>query len=75
MSDDEINTDPDAARIITKVRRLMMIASLATLIAIAAVIGIIGYRVFRNEGRVTQPPDISIATKNWSQRTDLFQHR
>jgi collagenase-like PrtC family protease len=75
MCDDERNPDPEAARVIAKARRLMMIASLATLIAIAAVIGIIGYRVFKNEGRVAHPPDVSTATKNWSQRTDLFQHR
>jgi hypothetical protein len=52
MSDDDKPLDPEAARLVAKVRRLMLIASLTTLIAIAAVIGVIGYRVFRGEGRV-----------------------
>jgi hypothetical protein len=53
-ADDEKPLDPEAARIVAKVRRLMMIASLTTFIAVAVVIGVIGYRVFRNEGRVQQ---------------------
>ena len=52
MSDDtEKPLDPEAARIVAKVRRLMMIASLTTFIAVAVVIGVIGYRVFKDEGR------------------------
>ena len=39
----------------------MMIASLTTFIAAAAVIGVIGYRVFRGEGRVQPSPDVSAA--------------
>ena len=49
---DEKTLDPEAARLVAKVRRLMMIASLTTFVAIAAVIGVIGYRVFMGEGRV-----------------------
>jgi hypothetical protein len=55
--DDEKPLDPEAARIVAKVRRLMMIASLITFIAVAAVIGIIGYRVSLKEGRVQPAPD------------------
>ena len=51
-ANDEKTFDPEGARIVTKVRRLMMIASLTTFIAVAVVIGVIGYRVFRGEGRV-----------------------
>jgi hypothetical protein len=52
MSDDtEKPLDPEAVRIVAKVRRLMMIASLTTFIAVAVVIGVIGYRVFKGEGR------------------------
>jgi hypothetical protein len=52
MSDDaEKPLDPEAARIVAKVRRLMMIASLTTFVAVAVVIAVIGYRVFKGEGR------------------------
>jgi hypothetical protein len=39
--------DPVAARYISKVRLLMMISGATTLVAIAAVLGVIGYRVFK----------------------------
>jgi hypothetical protein len=55
----EMSGDGEGARIVSKVRRLMMIASLTTFIAVAAVIGVIGYRVFLNEGRVQPAPDVS----------------
>lgn len=57
--DDEKPLDPESARIVAKVRRLMMIASLTTFIAVAAVIGVIGYRVFRTEGRAPPGADVS----------------
>jgi hypothetical protein len=60
MSDDEKPLDPEAARSLAHVRRLMMIATATTFIAVAIVLGIIGYRVFHLEGR---PPaaDASVA--------------
>jgi hypothetical protein len=51
-TDDDKPLDPEAARIVAKMRRLMVIASLTTFVAAATVIGVIGYRVFRSEGRV-----------------------
>ncbi|MEA2948081.1 MAG: hypothetical protein QOI40_3411 [Alphaproteobacteria bacterium] len=51
-SDDEQPLDPAAARMIAKVRWLMLISGVTTLVAITAVIGVIGYRVFRSEGSV-----------------------
>jgi hypothetical protein len=54
MSDDEKPLDPQAARAVAQVRRLMMIASATTFIAVAVVLGVIGYRVFRAEG--SAPP-------------------
>jgi hypothetical protein len=54
MSDDDKPLDPEAARAIAKVRRLMMIASVTTFIAVAAVLGVIGYRVFHLGGSVSQ---------------------
>jgi propanediol dehydratase large subunit len=51
-SDDEQPLDPAAARMIARVRWLMLISGITTMVAITAVIGVIGYRVFRSEGSV-----------------------
>jgi hypothetical protein len=48
--DDEAPLDPAAARIVSKVRWMMLISGATTLVAIAAVVGVIGYRVFKAEG-------------------------
>jgi hypothetical protein len=53
--------DPEAARVVAKVRRLMMIATMTTFIAVAAVVAVIGYRVFRGEERAQLAPAISAA--------------
>jgi len=58
-ADDEKRLDPEAARLVARVRRLMLIASLTTFVAVAVVIGVIGYRVFRGEGRAPQISTIS----------------
>jgi hypothetical protein len=53
MSDppkDDAPLDPAAARMVARVRWLMLISGVTTLVAIAAVLGVIGYRVFRTEG-------------------------
>ncbi|HKA72999.1 MAG TPA: hypothetical protein VKE26_14405 [Xanthobacteraceae bacterium] len=52
MSDPTDDLDPQAARIMSRVRLLMVLAGATTLVAIAAVLGVIGYRVFKTEGRV-----------------------
>src|SRR5215207_4456181 len=49
-TDDEKPLDPAAARIVAKVRWLMLISGFATVLGIAVVIGVVGYRVFRSEG-------------------------
>jgi hypothetical protein len=51
--------DPEAARVVAKVRRLMMIATITTFIAVAAVIAVIGYRVFKGEERVRALQSVS----------------
>jgi hypothetical protein len=58
MSDDEKPLDPEQARFVAKLRRMMMIASATTFIAVAAVIAVIGYRVFHWQGSaaVSPPP-------------------
>jgi hypothetical protein len=48
-AEDEELPDPAAARMVANVRRLMLISGATTLLAIAAVIGVIGYRLFRAE--------------------------
>ena len=50
LTDDEKPLDPAAAGIVAKVRWLMIISGVTTLVAITAVVGVIGYRVFRTEG-------------------------
>jgi heme/copper-type cytochrome/quinol oxidase subunit 2 len=50
LADDEKPLDPAAARIAAKIRWMMLISGATTLVAIAAVLGVIGYRVFRAEG-------------------------
>jgi hypothetical protein len=49
-SDDEPPLDPAQAKIVAKVRWLMAISGFATLLGIAVVVSVIGYRVFRSEG-------------------------
>jgi hypothetical protein len=49
-ADDEAPLDPAAARVVAKVRWLMLISGATTLVAVSAVIGVIGYRVFKAEG-------------------------
>ena len=56
-ADDAAPLDPAAARIVAKVRWLMLISGATTLLAIAAVIGVIGYRVFKAEG--SAPADVT----------------
>jgi hypothetical protein len=47
---DEDEPDPAAAAVLGKVRRLMLISVIFTGLAVAAVLGVIGYRVFTSEG-------------------------
>lgn len=55
MSDaDEKPLDPEQVKFIAKIRRLMMIASLTTFVALAVVLAVIGYRVFNWQGSASQ---------------------
>jgi hypothetical protein len=49
-ADDEKPLDPAAARIVARVRWLMLIAGATTFLAVAAVLAVIGYRLFKIEG-------------------------
>jgi hypothetical protein len=58
-ADDEQPLDPAAARIVAKVRWLMVISGITTMVAVAAVIGVIGYRVFKAEGSAPAVVDVT----------------
>jgi len=50
LSEDEKPLDPEQAKIVAKVRWLMLISGFATVLGIAVVIGVIGLRLFRADG-------------------------
>jgi hypothetical protein len=50
MSPEKPPLDPETAAAIARVRRLMLVASLTTFIAIGAVLAVIGYRIFHLQG-------------------------
>jgi hypothetical protein len=58
-ADDDQPLDPAAARMVAKVRWMMMISGATTLVAIAAVIGVIGYRLFKAEGSAAAQADVT----------------
>jgi hypothetical protein len=55
MSNPDIDEDkplsPAQAQIVARIRRLTLISGIATMLGIAVVVTVIGYRVFRTEGR------------------------
>ena len=53
IDDDERPLDPAQAKIVAKVRRLMLLSGFATILGISVVIGVIGYRLFRTDGSVS----------------------
>jgi len=60
MSDDSSKIDPQAALFIAKARRMMMLVTAATFLALAVVLGFIGYRVFHAGG--SAPPAFADVT-------------
>jgi hypothetical protein len=58
-ADDEKPLDPAAAKVVARLRWLMLISGVTTMVAIAAVLGVIGYRVFKNEGSATAAVDVT----------------
>jgi hypothetical protein len=52
LSDDEKPLDPAQAKIVARVRWLMLLSGMATIIGIAVVVGVIGVKLFRG-GNVT----------------------
>lgn len=50
MSGSDEPLDPEAAKLAAKVRLLMLVSALTTVVAVGAVLVVIGYRVFKAEG-------------------------
>src|SRR2546421_12231582 len=59
LADDEKPLDPAAANIVARVRWLMLISGATTFIGVAAILGVIGYRVFKSEGSAA-PADTTV---------------
>jgi hypothetical protein len=55
---DEEPLDPQAAAFMVKVKRLMVIATATTFVAVAVVLGLIGYRVFKSGGSAPALSDV-----------------
>jgi hypothetical protein len=51
FDDENDKLTPEQAQIVARVRWLMLISGFATVLGIAVVVTIVGYRVFRTEGR------------------------
>ena len=58
-ADDDKPLDLAAARIVAKVRWLMVIAGATTFVAVAAVTGVIGYRLFTGEGSAATSAEVT----------------
>ena len=63
-SDDDPPLDPAAQRIVDKVRWLMLLSGVATMLGIAVVLGVVGYRVFRSEGSLAPADAVALIPKN-----------
>ena len=50
QADDDKPLDPEAARIVSRVRWMMAISALTTLLAVIAVLGVVSYRLLRSDG-------------------------
>ncbi|TMJ06055.1 MAG: hypothetical protein E6G97_01125 [Alphaproteobacteria bacterium] len=57
VAEDEPRPGPDAANVIAKVRKLMLVTMAVTLIAAGSVFGFIGYRMFRSDGTTAKTAD------------------
>jgi hypothetical protein len=60
---DDKPLNPEQAAIVARVRWLMVISGIATMLGIAVVIGVIGYRVFRSDGRAGPTEAVALIPK------------
>src|SRR5215467_1209373 len=58
LVDDDKPLDPAAAKIVARVRWLMLISGVTTFVGVAAILGVIGYCMFRAEGSAA-PVDVT----------------
>src|SRR5262249_38316908 len=58
LAGDDKPLDPAAAKIVARVRWLMLISGVTTFVGVAAILGVIGYRMFRAEGSAA-PADVT----------------
>jgi hypothetical protein len=58
---DEKPLTPEQQKIVAKVRWLMLLSGLATLLGIAVVVGVIGFRMYRGDDRVAPAGDVTAA--------------
>lgn len=63
-TDDEKPLDPAAAKIVARVRLMMLISGVTTLIAVIAVLGVIGYRLMRTDGTAGPAEITGLLPKN-----------
>jgi hypothetical protein len=57
-SDDEKPLTPEQQQVIARVRWLMLLSGIATVLGIAVVIGLIGYRFYKSDGSIG-PPEVT----------------
>jgi hypothetical protein len=60
---DDKPLDPAQARLVAKMRRLMLLSGFATLLGVAVVIAVIGYRVFRAQGSAAPADMVAMVPK------------
>jgi hypothetical protein len=60
-ADEAVESDVAAARMVGRARWLMITSGLTTLLALAAVVGVIGYRVFHAGGSAAAPGEAIVA--------------
>ena len=60
---DDKPLSPEQAAIVRRVRWLMVISGIATILGIAVVIGVIGYRVFKSDGRAGPVEAVALIPK------------
>jgi hypothetical protein len=63
QADDEKPLDPEAARIVSRVRWMMAISALTTLFAVIAVLGVISYRLLRSDGSTSAADTTALLPK------------
>lgn len=59
QASDEKPPDPEAARLVSRVRLMMAISALTTLIAVVAVLGVVSYRLLRSDGSASGVADVT----------------